>query len=143
MARGTGTGCTTRAGTRGRAPAPPQPAWWQEPSTNGFFRGTKGEEILDWFERHDEVKRLPDGRYRFFHATPSAGECARHGLLRAQSLLESDAKSAAFFAARDRRLDQEKDVTVFTVELWPWQIETGNWAALREDVQVDAAQLTR
>jgi len=138
MARGTGSDCTGSAQTRGSS----LPVWWDEPSDNRFFSGSKGAEIVDWLARHG-VASIGDDLYRFYHATPSTESCAHEGLIRAGSLLETDPKDAAFFAARDRGLDPEADVTVFTVELSPWQIQTGHWAALRDDYQVDAGQLAR
>jgi hypothetical protein len=147
MARGTGSCTATRARTRSSAAdalvadVPQPPYWWEEPSENRFFEGSKGDELHDWLARHDEIKRLPCGRYRFWHATPSVSTCAQIGLLRPGSLLEGDPKAAAFFAARDRELDPERDVTVWPVDLWPWQFETGVWASLRDDYQVAAELL--
>ena len=115
-----------------------KPSWWDDPSDNSFFTGTKGEEIEDWLERHSEVQRLPDGRYRFYHAAPKGGSREQAGVLREGSLLEADPESAAFYAARDRDLTRDQ-VVVWPVDVHPEQIKTGQWASLREDYRLGSA----
>ncbi|MBA2741946.1 MAG: hypothetical protein H0U46_08040 [Actinobacteria bacterium] len=118
---------------RGKGFEDAKPPWWSEPSGNAFFKGTKGEEIENWLERHSDVERLPDGRFRFYHAAPRGGARAKAEVLKAGSLLETDPKQAAFFAARDRDLDPEKDIVVWPVDVRPEEIVPGVWAALRSD----------
>jgi hypothetical protein len=114
---------------------PPKPAWWDEPSDNGFFEGTKGEEIENWLERHSEAVRQSDGRYRFYHAAPKGGARDSSKTLKAGSLLETDPEAAAFFAARDRDLKRD-EVVVWTVDLLPEEINTGHWASVRNEHKV-------
>ena len=115
------------------APAVPSlPDWWNEPSENPYRKDfTKGEEIMDWLERHD-LKPGPDGRYTFYHGSPASNDFE---FLRGHTQLETDPEAAAFFAARDRDLDPKDpaQVTVHAVRVFPWEIRGGIWASLRDD----------
>ena len=110
-----------------------KPKWWDEPSSNAFAKGmTEGETILDWMARH-KVPQEGD-KYVFYHGTPKGGDVTDH--LRAGSLLETDAKEAAKFAASNKRGMKPKDMEVIKVAVDPWEISTGTWASLRDKYKI-------
>jgi predicted kinase len=97
-----------------------------------WYEGRSGRETIgEWLDRQG-VERTPEGLYKFYHATPKAGGATSE--LRKGSLLETDAEKAAYFAARDRDLDPEKDIEVHTLFLRPSQVEGGVWGSLLEDI---------
>jgi hypothetical protein len=110
-----------------------KPKWFDMPSSNAFAKGmTEGEVIADWLARHKVQQE--NGKYVFYHGTPKKGGASDS--LREGSLLETDPKAAAEFAASNKKGMKEKDMTVLKVLLDPWDINTGTWASLRKDYKV-------
>ncbi len=113
-----------------------EPEWWNEPSDNVFAKGmTKGQEIIDYLERHDVPKE--DGRHVFYHATTNdrLDDIKRTGI-RAGSYLAFSKKAAIDFAKINKHV-KSKDITVFTVKVLPWQIIPGVHPTLRENYLVN------
>jgi hypothetical protein len=124
-AGGPGSGC--RGSNCGR-----KPEWWNEPSDNPFARGmTKGQELQDWFDRHEVAKE--GDKYVLYHATPAKGGATDS--IRKGSYLAEDAATAKQQASRDRGPKAGK-MNVIKVLVNPEDIRPGVWATLRNDYRV-------
>ena len=116
--------------------SPARPAWWNKPTGNAFAKGmTEGQLTMEWLKNHN-VPQTPDGKYMFYHAIPTGGARDKSGVLRAGALLETDQKAARYFAARDRSIDPDKNVTVHKLALEAHDIKPGVWASLRGDRKI-------
>jgi hypothetical protein len=76
---------------------------------------------------------VANGRFTLYHGRPKG---SNYNVLEVGTYLAADPKSAAFFAARDRGLDPDKDVEVLELSLTPDDIQPGIHITLRKPYQL-------
>ena len=91
-----------------------------------------GKETVGEFLERQGIP-VSNGKFTLYHGRPKGSS---YNVLRAGSYLATDSKSAAFFAARDRGLDENKDVEVLELSLTPDDIQPGIHITLRKPYQI-------
>lgn len=91
-----------------------------------------GQETVGAFLARQRIPVM-NGRITLYHGRPKG---SNYNVLQAGSYLVDDSESAAFFAARDRGLDKDKDIEVLELSLSPDDIQPGIHITLRKPYQL-------